>query len=192
MRTKITTIAAAGVLGVGVAALGAPTIAAAATGTSTESSSVAGRLAGIKDALKGLVSDGTITQEQADKVATTLEEKLPQRGRDGFGGRGFGRGLDHAVAADALGLSEADLRTQLQAGTSLADIAAAKDVDKTVLIDKLVAAAEKRLTEAVTAGRLTQAQADAAKADLRDHVARHVEQAGLPGRGGRGPGGRHG
>jgi hypothetical protein len=66
------------------------------------------------------------------------------------------------AAATYLGLTVAQLQTQLQGGKTLAQVAAATP-DKTTggLVGALVAAEKIELAAAVTAGRLTQAQADA-------------------------------
>src|SRR4249919_2195410 len=93
--TVIGALAAGGLLGV---ALGTPLLAAADSSTPTPSSTrpagPADRLTAIKNALKGLVSHGTITQSQADKVATTLDKALPQERFGRFGPRGpIGPGL---------------------------------------------------------------------------------------------------
>ena len=85
MRKKIAVIAVAGGIGLTGGLLIAPSVATAADNGST---SVSGRLGALKDALKGLVTDGTLTQAQADKVATTLDEQLPKRGPGGPGGPG--------------------------------------------------------------------------------------------------------
>ena len=94
-----------------------------------------------------------------------------------------------AVAASTLGISEDAVKAQLQAGKSLAEIAG----DKTpALIDALVADAEARLAQAVTDGKLTQAQADERKAGLRDRITKMVNATPpAPGerRGPGGPGG---
>ncbi|MCA1713308.1 MAG: hypothetical protein LC789_17365, partial [Actinobacteria bacterium] len=91
MRKKIAVAALAGGLGLTGGMLIAPSGASAEAGTAT---GVGGRLSAIRDALKGLVDDRTITSAQADAVAKTLNEKLLQRGpaRPGpFGGpRGGG------------------------------------------------------------------------------------------------------
>jgi len=70
------------------------------------------------------------------------------------------------TAATALGLSPEELRTQLKAGQTLGQVADARGVSRTDLVDALVAAARARMTEAVTAGRLTQEQADARLAQI--------------------------
>ncbi len=159
--------------------------AVALTPASAETSSnpVSSRLGALKSALTGLVSDGTLTQAQADKVATTLDQKLPQRGPGGpgFGKRGFGHGMmgperaaEAAAAAKALGLTEAELRTQLRSGKSLADIAAAQKVSVDTLVKALVDAAKAHLAADVKAGRLTQAQADKIAANLTQRITDRV------------------
>ncbi|MCW2667090.1 MAG: hypothetical protein JWN57_2052 [Frankiales bacterium] len=185
MRKHLATLAIAGMVGLTGSALIAPGLASAATGGT--SSTVADRVSGLKDALKGLVSDGTIDQAQADKVAATLAEKLPAYGPDGGFGKHGGPGgrVGPAETAAVLGITVEELRTAQQAGKTLAQIAQAEGMAKPALIDKLVAAAEKELAEAVTAGRLTQAQADTVKTGLRARVTDKVDQV-RTGRGDRG------
>ena len=102
-----------------------------------------------------------------------------------------GKGPDLAAAAKALGMSEADLKTALHAGHSLAQVAESKKVDLKVVVDAMVAEAKARLAEDVTAGRLTQAQADERSATLERHIAEQVNRVGGAGggTGHRGPGG---
>jgi len=184
MQRKVTSLAMAGVIGIGGLTAGAvlaPAIASAATGDSTPGAAVRDRVTEIKNALAGLVKDGTLTQAQADKVATTLDQKLP---RGGHGGRGFGRpNLD--TAASALGMTEDQLVQQLQSGKSLADVAKSKNVSVNTLVSKLVTAAQNDLAAAVKAGRLTQAQADSLKTDLQVRITEMVNRQGF-GRGGHG------
>lgn len=183
MKNRITSIVLTGALGLGGVATGvvlAPAMASAATGDSTATTAVSDRLTKIKEVLSGLVSDGTINQAQADKVATTLDAALPRGGGHHGGGRGGGRNLE--TAASALGTTVAELRTALEGGKSLADVASSKGVSKATLTAKLVEAAKARLAEKVTAGDLTQAQADARVADLTTRVTAEVERKGLPAR----------
>src|SRR4051794_7705998 len=148
VKKRVGTIALASAVGLGGLATGvvvAPALANAATSESPAPSasspaqppappappSPQDRAARIKDALSGLVSDGTITQAQADKVASTLADKLPAGRGHGFGGPGGpggpgGHGPGGArldAAAKALGVSPEDLRTALRDGKSLADVA---------------------------------------------------------------------
>ena len=183
MRTKLATLALAGALsvtGVAGAALVAPAVSYAATGDST---ALDARVTSLTQALAGLVSDGSITQAQADEVATTLAEARPEG--FGRGGHGGGGRIDTAAAAEALGITEAELRTQTQAGQTLADIAEAEGVAEGELVDALVASARTRLAEAVTDGRLTQAEADARATDLEARITDSLDELCVPG-GGRG------
>jgi urease gamma subunit len=77
-----------------------------------------------------------------DNTETTTEasESRPE-------GRGHRGGVDLSVAAETLGLSEDELRTQLRDGSTLAEVAEAQGVDTQTLIDALVAAAETRLDQ---------------------------------------------
>ncbi|NAZ86478.1 hypothetical protein [Kineococcus indalonis] len=182
------TVGAVAAGGLGLVLLGAPIASAAEGTTGTSSSTGAGeRLQRLKDALAGLVTDGTLTQEQADEVATTLDSSEALRGGPG-GGRG-GRVVDLTAAAEAIGVTEDELRTALQAdGATLAGVAAEHDVERQALVDALVAAGEERLARAVTDGRLTREQADARSAELPDAVAAAVDRELRAG----GPGGRRG
>jgi len=176
MKKRVASLVLVSAMGVGGVTSLAITPALAA-----ESTAVSQRLTDIKNALKGLVSDGTITQAQADKVATTLDQALPKGRPGGHGGRGGGmRGL--ADAATVLGMSEADLRAALQGGASLAEIASGKGISKATLIDKLVAAAKTRIAADVKAGRITQAHADQHLADLKTRITELVDREGLPAR----------
>ena len=123
----------------------------------------AGRFHGSKAAARGGPSAGS--------SASTLTPGTA-RDRRGFGfGRGFGRGDDLAGAATYLGISQSDLQTDLQSGKTLAQIAnATSGKSSSGLIAALVAASKTRLEAAVTAGTLTQAQADQFTAILKERV----------------------
>lgn len=172
MRKKwIITTTAVCALALGGLAVAGPALADDEGGSST---SVVER---ITKALSGLVDDGSITQEQADEVATTLAGS----GLGGHGGHGGGPGLD--VAAEALGLSEDELRDALATdGATLADVAEEQGVDLDTLVGALVTAQEERIAEAVADGRITQDEADERLADLEERVTERVTSP-LPERG---------
>ena len=172
MRTKLTTFALAGAVGLTAvtgAALLAPAVSYAATGDSTALQS---RVSSITQALGGLVGDGTLTQAQADRVASTLAEARPE----GLGHRGpGGRGLHLEAAAEALGVPVEELRTAAEAGRSLADVAQEKGVSTDALVDALVKAQQDHLAAAVSSGRLTQAEADEKAADLQARITERLD-----------------
>jgi DNA-binding CsgD family transcriptional regulator len=100
-----------------------------------------------------------------------------------------------AKAATALGMTEAELKTELQAGKSIADVAKAKNIDLDTVIAKLTAAFKAHLDEEVASGKHTQAEADAKLAEFSTRVTTMVNAPGLPmrgGKGGHGPGGKGG
>lgn len=175
MRKQILTLAAAGVLGLTGVAVAGPALAAA--GATSAAASVTSRVDTIKKALAGLVSDGTLTQAQADKVATTLDSSNALRGGRG----GHGGGHDLTTAATTLGMTETDLRTALQSGKSLAQVAQDKGVAVDKLIAALVAAEKTHIAQDVTDGKLTQAQADERLADLTTRVTDRVNKVRTPG-----------
>jgi hypothetical protein len=131
-------------------------------------------LQGAYDArIDAAVAAGKITKEQADAMKKRSKDGgLPLfggRGHGGFGGDGGGghhggprgyRGPGLASAATYLGLTEAELRAQLESGKSLADVAKAEGKTVAGLKAKLKADIETKLDAAVKAGRITQAQAD--------------------------------
>jgi hypothetical protein len=64
------------------------------------------------------------------------------------------------ATAKALGLTSEELRTQVQSGKTITEIAAAKKVDLKTVQAAVLAAYKTQLDAAVKAGKLTQAQAD--------------------------------
>ena len=190
MRTKLATYALAGTLGltgIAGAALLAPAVSYAATGDSTALTERASR---IGSALTSLVTDGTLTQAQADKVASTLAQALPE-GRGDRGGPGGRVAL--STAAGALGLTPEQLRTEMAAGKTLGEIAAAQGIENSTLVRALVAAAQEWLDAAVADGRLTQAQANKRAATMTGRITARLDKMLPPGghghHGGRGQGG---
>jgi polyhydroxyalkanoate synthesis regulator phasin len=170
------TIAAASiaVTGLGVLGLGTAAIAGAQDDPSDEADEESGGW--VDDALGGLVDDGTITQEQADAVEDALRDARPERGHDGFGHPGFlfGPGGDPSTLAESLGIEEDELRSELQDGKTIAEIAEEQGVDVQDVIDDIVAAQRERLDEAVADGDLTQEEADEILAGAEERVTAFV------------------
>lgn len=107
----------------------------------------------------------------------------------GPGGPG-GRGPAGAPAvATYLGLTQAELRTQLQAGKTLAQIAQAQGKSVSGLEDVIYADAKTHLDAEVASGKITAAEAAQRLADLKSHLDDIVNRSGPPAGGPRGHGG---
>lgn len=137
----------------------------------------------MSEALAPLVANGTITQAQADAVIAALEAARPAH--DEGRRRGGGPGFKLEAAATALGITEAELRQALSDGTSIADVAKTKGIDVQKVIDAMVASAKTHIDEKVTAGRLTQTEADQRLAEATTRITALVNGE-LPVRGDRG------
>ena len=149
-------------------------------------SNVAGDMDSMKAVLATLVTNNTITQAQSVSIAAAFSAAMIGKhdgeegpGMGGMGGPGMGHGDDKAIILSTLGISVADLQAGFKAGKSLATIAGSKTA---ALITALVAAESAQIDAAVTAGRITAAQATTAKAGLTAQVTAHVNQ--VPGVGG--------
>lgn len=149
------------------------------TDTTDTTGTAPDRGARLREVLQSLVDDGTITATQADAVAEHLATSMPIGG-GGHGGHGRhgGFGAGGQVVADALGIDVDTLRSELQAGKTIAEIAGEQGVDVQAVIDALVAEATERVGEAVTDGRLTQEEADARLADLTTRITDRVNNGG--------------
>ncbi len=119
--------------------------------------------------LAAMVAKGTITQAQADAVlaaanaAKVAADSMRPAKRD--------HAARLALIATTIGVDTATVQTRLAAGETLAAIAGTK---KDTLIAALVADETKRIDAAVTAGKLTAAQATAMKANLTVRITEHV------------------
>lgn len=138
-----------------------------------------------------------ITAERLQQAITEArtEAGIPDRnGRGGRGPGGLGIGgprvriaLD--VAAQTLGLTPAQLRTELS-GKSLADVARARNIDPARVADALKADANTRIDRAATDGRIAADQVAALKQRTATEIdasitrqvpARPARAAGTPG-----------
>ncbi len=189
------------IVAVAIGAVGAAGLAAGAVAATSGSSDDAGDLAAAinkragtsisaadvtgayQDVLKAnlaeAVAAGKITQAQADEMLTRAQSApgLPPLGALGRGPGGH-RGPHADVLAPVakkLDLTEAQLRTKLEAGSSLAKIAKAQGVSRADLIASI--------STALKAGGVPAARV----AELAAHIADDTHSGHGPGREGHGP-----
>ncbi|GAA3409643.1 hypothetical protein ACFFNY_34045 [Paenibacillus hodogayensis] len=158
------------------------------------------------------LANGKLTQEQADKRKTEVNEKatkfvnedlkggLKGPGRDGMGegfkggfpgghgGLGFGSADELATL---LGTTKDELNTALQSGKTLAAIAGEKGVSVDSVVSLLTKAQTEQIDKQLADGKLTQEQADKHKTELKEKATKFVNEdlkGGLkgPGRDGMG------
>ncbi|HWB22925.1 MAG TPA: hypothetical protein VG652_08555 [Gaiellaceae bacterium] len=144
------------------------------------------------------VTAGTLTQTQADAIKAKIEAgTVPLVGVGRPGGPGFGPGGPAGVggpggnldaAATYLGVTGAVLKTDLQNGKTLAQVATAQGKTVDGLVSALVTAAKSDLDTQVTAGNLTAAQEASIESDLTAHITDMVNGVRPAG----GPGGQNG
>jgi polyhydroxyalkanoate synthesis regulator phasin len=129
------------------------------------------------DQVDAALKEGKITKEQADELEARINSGenppffgpfFPGHVHHGPGPHMFGEKL--SAAADYLGLTEAQLRTKLADGQSLADVAKAQDKSVGGLKQAILDGAQKKLDQLVKDGELTQAEADAMLTRLKSHI----------------------
>jgi hypothetical protein len=160
----------------------------------------------LQEVLQPLVTDGSLTQAQLDKVIAALESAGPIGGPAGdHGGPAGGRGGDHGgmgkgggldTVGGVLGMTADEVRTAISNGQTIAQLAEAKGSSGQAVIDALVAEVTAHFDEEVASGEHTQADADARIAEVTTRITDMVNntQPGGPGGPGHGhgPGGAHG
>ena len=145
------------------------------------------------DFLDKAVADGKLTKDQADKIRQRIESSNGSGpfgfgiGRHGAGPNGMGPGKGGVFGfgplmqagddfAKFLGMnSAADLRTEMQSGKSLSDIASAHGKSRDDLKKYITDTANKLASDAVSSGKLTQAQADAMKQQLANNLDKIID-----------------
>ena len=110
-------------------------------------------------------------------------------GGGAFGPRGLGGfiGADLSAVASYLGLTEAQIRSDLWGGKTLAEIAVAQGKTAEGLVAALVSAEKSKLSSALSAGKLSSSQKQETESNLRQRITKLVN-GDLP-KGGFGPGG---
>ncbi|MED1917883.1 hypothetical protein P4V64_21425 [Bacillus thuringiensis] len=138
--------------------------------------------------LKEAVAAGKLTQEQADKMNENASERVKEMVQNTHQGRGPGKGMgfekNNEELLSLLKLDADKLKEEQKAGKSLATIAEAQGVSVDDLVALLVKQQKANLKEAVTAGKLTQEQADKMNENASERVKEMVQNTHQ----GRGPG----
>lgn len=107
-------------------------------------------------------------------VAGAADSSTPKATTDGH--RPMRRAARAAgVAAGAIGISREDLVAALRSGKSVADVARDHNVDPQTVVDALVHAADQKIDQAVTNGRLDADRAAAIKDKLETRVTKAVD-----------------
>ncbi len=117
------------------------------------------------------VKDGQITQSQGDQLKNNAQNNMNNGGflpffggkhgwGGGFGFRGMKGGMGLNEFATAIGVTPQDLMTELQSGKTINQIATEHQKDPATVKADVLAALKTNLQSAVTAGKLTQTQAD--------------------------------
>lgn len=123
------------------------------------------------DRVDAALAAGRITKDEAQQLRDAINSgKLPLGA--GLGSRHDGMHAGHFLdaAATYLGLTEAELRTQLESGKSLADVAKSQGESVDGLKQAILAGAQTKLDQAVKDGRLTSTQRDQMLADLKSRI----------------------
>jgi cytidylate kinase len=97
-----------------------------------------------------------------------------------------------ATAAKVLGMTETELKTELQAGKSVSDVAKAKNIDLATVKAALLAEAKAHIDAEVAAGKHTAAEGVTKLAEVTSRIDTMLTTAGLPARGPHGKGGHEG
>lgn len=102
-----------------------------------------------------------------------------------FGGGRWGGQSFIATVADELDLTVAQVAAELGEDVTLRQVIANHGGDAEAIVDAFLAARSEVLQQAVTAGKLTQEQADLMLDRMEEQVTARLDQAGIPsGRGG--------
>ena len=133
------------------------------------------------------VSAGKLTQAQATQLKSNLQQRVTDEvngtghGPGGPGGpRGHHGGLraeDQQLVAQAIGITTAQLQSELSSGKTIAQVAQAHGVDVNTVLTAWVASETKEIDDPLAAGKLTQAQADQMKAGVQRRVTDEVNGA---------------
>ncbi len=132
----------------------------------------------LKKVLDKMVQDGKLTQAQEDQILAGLKDELQSLAKQHPNVPNVKQFIGDLMKAttDYLGISAADLKTQLQAGKSFGQIAnATPGKSRDGLVAALTTAANARVDAAQAAGKLTADQATKIKSMLGTQIAQFVD-----------------
>ena len=142
-----------------------------------------------KAALDTALKNGTITQTQYDNMVANLEAKVKERVEETLPAnkevnnafkKGFKAGVRFGFNDDVatfLGITQDQLRTELQSGKTLAAIATEHGKTEDALMQFIVEKEKAALDTALKNGTITQTQYDNMVANLQTKVKERVEKA---------------
>jgi len=137
----------------------------------------------LKNRVDAAVDAGRLTEAQGKAMKARIDAGgVPLFGLGGEVRHAHGLHGGLEAAASYLGLTEANLRSALEGGKTLAQVAQGQDKSVDGLIAAMVADAKQDLADAVKAGRLTQAQSNAMQAGLKARITDLVNNAPPAGR----------
>ncbi|MEF3303912.1 hypothetical protein [Paenibacillus sp. GYB003] len=120
---------------------------------------------GVQASASGRHPTSPETRQEAPESKGTRDEK-----------HGHKRFFLFEDAAAAIGIGVDELKKQLESGKSIAEVAKAKGIEPSALIDKMTAIRLQKIDEAVKDGKLPQEKADRIKEKLPEHMKRLVEK----------------
>ena len=136
----------------------------------------------------------TSNEDPAHEAQETAAQEAAENACQGYGGGGpgaFGGGLGDLLGAAAtrLNITRDALQQELQSGNTLAQVGSNHGVSRDQLKASLTTVAQTAIQQAVTSGKLTQAQAAQETSNLSQRLDQLLDRAGGARDGRSGPGG---
>ncbi|QQE79874.1 hypothetical protein [Alicyclobacillus sp. SO9] len=156
----------------------------------SEATLIAKLKADLKTNLDQAVKNGKLTSSRETTMLSNFNSHAKQfvERTGGFAGPGgawhgrrMGFGGRMADVTTVLGISATTLRSDLQSGESIAQIAQSKGMSEATLIAKLKADFKSNLDQAVKNGKLTSSRETTMLSNFNSHVKQFVEQKGCKG-----------
>ena len=165
MRKTIASAAAAAAI---LTAAGGVALAPAIAGAQDETPVVEQtRIDGVLD---GLVTDGTLTQDQRDAVETALRDAKPKFDRRGGShGRGHGRPGGASILGE-LGIDRSSVRQGVTDGLTLGEIADANGSSAQALEDALAERFNTKIDAAIETGRIDAQTGEERRAEIQTQI----------------------